>query len=107
MTNAAATNVSLKAAEKLMFLNAVPVIKNHLPAGKSGAADRPARAVTPPARDFAIFPAGRKNFSRVYSFSVAGGVGDNRQNVRGAGDRKSVRKNKTETGAGKTKRSGV
>lgn len=101
MTNAKPTNVSLKAAETLMFLTAVPVIKNHLPDEKSVAAGRSVRAVIPPARDFAIFPAGRKNFSRVYIFSAAGGVGDIRRNVRGAGDRKRV------AGAGETKRSGV
>lgn len=91
MTNAPATNVSTKAAEILMFLTAVPVIKNHLHDEKTVAAGRLFARHTPPARRFETFPAGRKNFSRVYSFSIRSGCGETKRAVRGIGGMKTVR----------------
>ena len=90
MTNAPATNVSTKAAETLMFLTAVPVIKNHLPDEKTVAAGRIFGRHIPPARVFGTFPAGRKNFLRVYSFSIRSGCGETKRTVRGIGGMKTV-----------------
>jgi len=91
MTNAKPTNVQTKTAETLMFLTAVPVIKNHLPDEKTVAVSRRFARHTPPARCFETFPAGRKNFSRVYSFSIRSGCGETKRAVRGIGGMKTVR----------------
>lgn len=91
MTNAKPTNVHTKTAETLMFLTAVPVIKNHLPDEKSVAAGRRFGRHTSPARCFETFPAGRKNFLRVYSFSIRSGCGGTKRTVRGIGGMKAVR----------------
>lgn len=84
MTNVLPTNADRNAAETLMFSVVVPLIKNHLPDGKTAGGDRLLLAAIPPARDFGTFPPCRKNFSAVTIFPFVPGAGENKKHPSGA-----------------------
>lgn len=84
MTNVLPTNADRNAAETLMFSAVVPVIKNHLPDGKTAGGDRLLLAAIPPARDFGTFPPCRKNFRAVTIFPFVPGAGENKKHPSGA-----------------------